>query len=496
MRTRHLRKAVLWVPMALLVIAWASPVSAVPPLPSSFHGTVIDSTTGGPTPVGLLVKALIQGKSVGQTTTFSFGDSTVYRLDALGDDPDTAEKEGGLSGEEVVIVVGGPSIGQVSHSTTWQSGSSTRLDLTWPPSQPVRGDGGSVGGAPPTTIVTLSGLSGTAKLRVDDSGEVLRVLQLISEDGDVSLDIASGTKMLDANGQPLETLSSDAAPSPPAPPPHSAIVLSYDLGPDGATFEPAITMTLTYDPEALPEGVMEDELFIAYWDGSVWISLETTVDAEANTVSAKVSHFSHFAVIGELPPPPGVTIISPAEGATLEAGSVQVSIEITNFSLVAAGRPNAPDEGHICYYLDVDIPTVPGEPAVSAEGTYKVTAETSVTWDDVGSGTHTFGVQLVNNDHTPLDPPVTAELTATVLAPAPAPPAPTPAPAPAPAPAPTPAPMPAPEPMPPPTPPAPAAAPAGIDWGLVINVFFAVVIGVFIVFLVWKQLVRREKEEP
>ncbi len=39
-------------------------------------------------------------------------------------------------------------------------------------------------------------------------------------------------------------------------------------------------------------------------------------------------------------------------------------------------------------------------------------------WENMAPGEHTFGVQLVNNNHTPLDPPVTAAVMVTVESPA------------------------------------------------------------------------------
>ncbi|MBI4188692.1 MAG: DUF4399 domain-containing protein [Chloroflexi bacterium] len=116
------------------------------------------------------------------------------------------------------------------------------------------------------------------------------------------------------------------------------------------------------------------------------------------------------------PPPttPSVKIIQPAVGATVPAGSVQISVEVTNFELVAPGGANAPGKGHLHYYMDVDIPTAAGQPTFTAAGTYKASPNTTVTWDNVTPGTHTFGVQLVNSNHTPLDPPVIVQIIVTV----------------------------------------------------------------------------------
>jgi hypothetical protein len=113
---------------------------------------------------------------------------------------------------------------------------------------------------------------------------------------------------------------------------------------------------------------------------------------------------------------PSVEIATPEEGSTVPTGGIEVSLEASNFEVVnKLGEPPAEGEGHVHFYLDVDeIPTTPGQPAVTAEGTYHAEATTSYTWPDVEPGEHIFAVQLVNNDHTPLEPPVIAEVTATV----------------------------------------------------------------------------------
>ena len=130
---------------------------------------------------------------------------------------------------------------------------------------------------------------------------------------------------------------------------------------------------------------------------------------------------------------PVLLITSPMRGSTLTAGNIEVSVSVQNFKLVALGGSNVEGEGHLHFYMDVDVPTAQGLPAVTAAGTYKVSPTTSVIWEGVGAGMHTFSVQLVNSNHTPLSTPVIAEVTVTVAAeeaPAPAMPAPEPQPAP------------------------------------------------------------------
>jgi hypothetical protein len=112
-----------------------------------------------------------------------------------------------------------------------------------------------------------------------------------------------------------------------------------------------------------------------------------------------------------------VQITEPAKGSTVEAGDVKVTVDPQNFNIVdKLGQDPVAGEGHVHFYFDVEeIPTTPGQPAVTADAsTYHAAATTTYTWPDVEAGEHTFGVQLVNNNHTPLEPPVTAEVTVTV----------------------------------------------------------------------------------
>jgi hypothetical protein len=110
--------------------------------------------------------------------------------------------------------------------------------------------------------------------------------------------------MLTAQGQPITATSiiSVSMPTPnlvPPPPPQGAVVQSYDFGPAGATFVPPLKMTLKYDPATLQPGVSPDTLYIAYWDGSQWQKLVSTIDTVNDTVTALVPHFTDFAVLAQ-----------------------------------------------------------------------------------------------------------------------------------------------------------------------------------------------------
>ncbi len=80
-------------------------------------------------------------------------------------------------------------------------------------------------------------------------------------------------------------------------------------------------------------------------------------------------------------------------------------------------RPNIAGEGRVIYYLDVEIPVEQGKTAITAPGTYTEGAVTSKTWTNLAPGTHSLGIQLVQNDRTPFNPPVTAVLNVVVQSP-------------------------------------------------------------------------------
>ena len=117
---------------------------------------------------------------------------------------------------------------------------------------------------------------------------------------------------------------------------------------------------------------------------------------------------------------PAVSIVLPSDGTSLPAGDLNVTVSVNNFRVVdKQGQANVPGEGHIHYFLDVAAPTTAGVPAVPASGTWVHVATLTNTFSNVGPGTHSISVELVNNDHTPLIPPVVANITIDV-APAPA----------------------------------------------------------------------------
>ena len=190
------------------------------------------------------------------------------------------------------------------------------------------GGGGGGGGGGGLTTVSVNGFQMTGTLKLRSSGAAISAATLKSENGFVTLKIPAGVFLKSQYGAALQYLAISASTLiPPAASPE-ALVLYYDFGPDGALFSPGINLSFQYDPFWLPEGVSEDSLYIAWWDGTTYQRLESTVDKKAHTVSALITHFSGIALMGTtdrpvLPPPsitpslPSPVIISLTPGAAL-----------------------------------------------------------------------------------------------------------------------------------------------------------------------------------
>lgn len=132
---------------ALLVgyLVPATPVSAVPPLPCKFYGTVKQG--GANVPAGTAVTAWIAGVQYASTHTFTYAGETWYNIDVPGDDPDTPEKDGGVPGDIVSFKVGDVWADQTG---TWQIGGNIPLNLTIAEPTPTP----TVTGTPPTATPT------------------------------------------------------------------------------------------------------------------------------------------------------------------------------------------------------------------------------------------------------------------------------------------------------------------------------------------------------
>lgn len=161
--------------------------------------------------------------------------------------------------------------------------------------------GGGGGGPSPSTNIPVD----------TETGNVTSTTTL-STDG-AKLIIPAGTIVKDAAGNPLSS-SITIIPLPSTAASFGAIA-AFELAPDGTTFSPPIDLLISYDPADIPEGLSESDLVIRVWDGTGWSTLETSVDTTTHTATAKISHFSIFALFAKAQaassPPATVTPTEP-----------------------------------------------------------------------------------------------------------------------------------------------------------------------------------------
>ncbi len=135
----------------------------------------------------------------------------------------------------------------------------------------------------------------------DSAGIMINNLFIQSTDSGCKLGINKDTLCLNINGEPLEQISIAPVEEGPAPPAGYSIAgLFYDLGPEGATFQPAITITMSYDESSLPVHNAEDSLVVSWWNETEdnWVLMEeSAVDTVSNTVTAPLNHFTFFTIL-------------------------------------------------------------------------------------------------------------------------------------------------------------------------------------------------------
>jgi len=191
---------------------------------------------------------------------------------------------------------------------------SSFITTALPTPAPAPADGGG-GGAPPS-YSTKTDLFGTDKtIYTNYKGKLKRTVEATSEDGLLTMTIPKDTIALDKGGKRLKTVEVAVNESPPDPPEDVCVIgLAYSFGPNGATFNPPMTLTWSYDPDALPEGVAEEDLVLAFYDEDAgeWVELDGVVDTENNTVTASVAHFTTIAIIGTVVVPEPAPAPAPA----------------------------------------------------------------------------------------------------------------------------------------------------------------------------------------
>jgi hypothetical protein len=73
----------------------------------------------------------------------------------------------------------------------------------------------------------------------------------------------------------------------------------------GYPFKEPVTLTFTFDPASLPQGVPAVDLAVYYYTGSGWQPVPGAPTVSGDTISVQVDHFTEFAVISPVSTSPG-----------------------------------------------------------------------------------------------------------------------------------------------------------------------------------------------
>ncbi|GEM_PF-4200370 len=186
--------------------------------------------------------------------------------------------------------------------------------------------------------------------------------ELESVDGKIRLRFSPNTEV-DLKGQKAITVA--AEPDPPSVSDNCTTVCAYNLTPNGATFSPAVLISLNYDVYSLPAGASESSLFIAWWTGASWQKTASSVNPLGKTVSAQITHFSIFAVRCPTPAAPAPAPPSPAPGPAPSPWSIPSPSVTPAATTNTAGQSDKSKSAASFIFSDLSVsPTVagPGEP--------------------------------------------------------------------------------------------------------------------------------------
>ncbi|MDN7024302.1 hypothetical protein FGU65_05245 [Methanoculleus sp. FWC-SCC1] len=211
-------------------------------------------------------------------------------------------------------------IGQSSNGTVEAYGQYT-VQITppvtpTPTPTPYTPSGGGGGGGSSRSVTTYEG---SATVSTSSSGIVTRSIAVVASDDSGKLTLNAGVRALDADGNPISTISIERTGDVPAAPAGALFSISgyvYECSPAGATFNPGLTLSATLSEEDWNRMIASGQVPTIKWfnaETNAWEDVPTTVNPTTRTVSATVTHFSTFAVVyttGVLPTPTPTEVVT------------------------------------------------------------------------------------------------------------------------------------------------------------------------------------------
>jgi thioredoxin 1 len=152
----------------------------------------------------------------------------------------------------------------------------------------------------PTFELRIDILGRTHIVSLDSEGRLTASAALASPDGAVILSIDKGIRLLDKDVKPLSAIlvKTEQELLPLA---EGAYIIGviYSLEPQDATFNAPLKLTLSYDPQEIPEGVRESDVYIAPYDENTgWGSyFYKRVETDKHRVTTQIERLTRYAVM-------------------------------------------------------------------------------------------------------------------------------------------------------------------------------------------------------
>jgi hypothetical protein len=132
---------------------------------------------------------------------------------------------------------------------------------------------------------------------VDNQGYLQKVVDVTSLDGTMTINIPLSAKIVDASGNPLAEMSVAPIASPAVAPKGYHILKSFHFLPDGAQFDPGMTITISFNASDVADGKTVVLAFYNETDGK-WEFIEGTNNGDV-TATFTITHFSVYSLMSK-----------------------------------------------------------------------------------------------------------------------------------------------------------------------------------------------------
>ncbi len=209
------------------------------------------------------------------------------------------------------IIPGGSATLQVIFTPTSTGAKSATLNIpSNDPDEPtvlvsLSGTGVTEGPGPTEYYLRVNVVGDISEWDISEQGNLPELLQVSSADNNVTISLDKDTSCRDKEDNRLKTITIiEQTDWPPVPEYYDIIGTAYKFQPAGAKFDPALSLALSYVDNDVPQYLSEEDVYIAYYTTvENWVRLTSQVDTENNIVTAPVSHFTTFAIMGAAIPP-------------------------------------------------------------------------------------------------------------------------------------------------------------------------------------------------